>query len=83
VLDVRIALAPRLHAGLGDRILLKLDGAEFARLESAQAFSLPGVPFGTHTLQAEVIDAQGRKLIASTPVTFDFNHILVLKRREP
>lgn len=68
---------PSLRAGAGDRFQLKLDGHVLARDYGASTIQLSASDWDgaaaestAHTLQLAVIDAQGRVLIESAPVTF-------------
>jgi hypothetical protein len=64
---VQVAVSPSL--GAGATIALLLDGQPAAQAATT-AFALSGVERGTHTLAAQVVDANGATLAASQPVTF-------------
>ena len=64
---VQVAVSPGLAPG--DRIVLVLDGRP-VRQQTGTTFALSGVERGAHTLQAQVVDANGATLAASRPVTF-------------
>lgn len=63
IVAVEPALAP------GSELVLLLDDRPAAR-QRGPVFALMGVERGTHTLQAQVIDARGVTLATSAPVTF-------------
>lgn len=64
---VQVAVSPSLAPG--NRIVLVLDGRPVAQ-QVGTTFALSGVERGAHTLQAQVVDANGATLAASPPVTF-------------
>jgi hypothetical protein len=64
---VQVAVSPGLAPGAG--IVLLLDGQPVAQ-ETDATFLLSGVERGTHTLEAQVVDASGATLAASQPITF-------------
>jgi hypothetical protein len=66
-LGVQVAVSPNLAPGAG--IALLLDGQPVAQ-EADATFLLSGIERGTHTLEAQVVDANGATLAASQPVTF-------------
>jgi hypothetical protein len=53
----------------GNQVVILLDGRPVAR-GATTSFPLAGVERGTHTLQAQVVDGNGKMLVASQPVTF-------------
>ncbi len=53
----------------GNRVVILLDGRPVAS-GAATSFELDGVERGTHTLQAQVVDGNGNRLVASPQVTF-------------
>ena len=65
---VVVALDPGLQAG--HLVRLSLDGRAVPGDFDSTAIDLSGVERGTHTLRATVMDATGRALIASLPVSF-------------
>jgi hypothetical protein len=64
---VQVAVSPNL--GPGTAIALLLDGQPAAQAATT-AFALAGVERGTHTLEAQVRDANGATLATSQPVSF-------------
>jgi hypothetical protein len=68
-LAVTVAVSPPLHAGAGDRLVLLLDDKVVARGTERQ-FVLKGIDRGSHTLNAQVISADGKLLAASPQVIF-------------
>lgn len=69
--DVSLALEPALRTNKGDAIRLRLDGQVLEQRYGDVEIGLEAVARGSHTLQAEVVDAAGAVLIASAPVTFN------------
>lgn len=63
-LDVQPGLAP------GHTLRVTLDGQRVETPAGATQFTLNEVYRGEHTISASVMDAQGRELVASEPVTF-------------
>lgn len=63
-LEVRPGLAP------GHQLRVLLDGQRVETPRGATQFTINEVYRGEHTLSASVMDAQGRELLASDPVTF-------------
>jgi len=63
---VTLALTPSLLHG--DRLRVTLDGVE--RLIETSSMNLSNLPRGGHTVQAAVVNAAGKVLISSEPVTF-------------
>lgn len=70
VVDVRMTLEPSLRAG--DSIAVTLDGEPLGG-NAPLSFQLPAMERGTHTIGAEVVDANGDPVISAGPVTF---HVL-------
>lgn len=64
---VRVAVTPGLAPG--HRVVLLLDGRPIGQ-QMGGTFPLSGIERGAHTLQAQVVDSNGKTLIASHPVTF-------------
>ncbi|MGH8695707.1 MAG: hypothetical protein ACREVS_04480 [Burkholderiales bacterium] len=64
---VQVTASPTLAPG--DRVALLLDGRTVAQ-QMGTTFTLSGVERGTHTLHAQVVDANGATLATSPPVTF-------------
>ncbi len=72
--NISMALEPPLRSGNGDRVTVKLDGVAM-RGPAPMSFKYPGLDRGTHTLQAIVVDANGKQLIQTDTVTFHlFRH---------
>lgn len=64
VVSVEVALEPPLVQG--NRVALLLDGAAIGQPAATTRFALQNVDRGTHTLVAQIVDAQGR-VVASSP----------------
>ncbi|HKI63140.1 MAG TPA: hypothetical protein VKA16_00795 [Burkholderiales bacterium] len=54
----------------GAGVRLVLDGAVLPKVYRANVIKLEGIDRGSHVLQAVLADAEGKRLAASTPVTF-------------
>jgi hypothetical protein len=81
-LDVTLELRPRLQAGHGVEIVL--DGSVREDLpDDSLSFEIPEVWRGTHTIQARVVDEDGRVLIASPIVTFFVQQTSILNPNNP
>jgi len=68
-ITVNVSLEPGLNHDRGDQIALYMDGNKVSE-GSATQFNLDNIDRGTHTLKASVIDASGKAVISSTPVSF-------------
>ena len=55
-------------------VRLVLDGTALPHSYRSDVIELIGIDRGTHTLQAELLDAKGGQLAASEPVTFHMWH---------
>ena len=66
-LTVEVTLSPALQGEQGHRIQLYLDGIAVG---NPSGLSLTEIDRGAHSLQAVVVDRDGRALIASAPVPF-------------
>jgi len=74
--EVNLALKPTLlpkHA-----LRIKLDGKPQGQVKTT-SFSLKQLNRGTHTLQFEVVDEQGKTLISSEPVRFHLRKASIIK----
>lgn len=67
-LDVAAALQPALQAG--HTLQFNLDGRTVVAEAGSTRAQFPEVFRGEHALQVEVVDAQGRTLVASLPTRF-------------
>jgi hypothetical protein len=67
---VSLAVEPPLRTRDGDAVRLILDGQTLETRYSGSEIVIPGVPRGTHTLQAEVVSRAGNVLVVSQTVTF-------------
>jgi hypothetical protein len=66
---VSVTLNPGLNSGKGDQLALYMDGAQVS-IGYLPQFELKNVDRGLHTLKASVIDASGKTIISSSPVSF-------------
>lgn len=76
-IGVSTSLDPALRSN--DRVTLYLDGAVIADGHQTQ-FQLSNVDRGTHTLHAEVNDADGTALISTQPTHFTLHRFSVLHK---
>ena len=60
-------------------VTILLDGKEIGQGKS-NALSLTNVDRGTHTLRAEVKNAQGATVISASPITFTLQRASLLQR---
>lgn len=67
---VRITLAPALQVALGHKVVVSVDGERISEPEPTTVFQLSNLDRGTHTVQATVVDGDGRDLAVAKPVTF-------------
>jgi len=82
VLNVNIALEPRLEAG--HSVTLFLDGQAVSQLTGDQrSIQLSDVYRGTHELRAEIHDANGEGVFRSTAVTFTVQQTSVQNTNNP
>ena len=75
------SLQPPLQAAAGHRVRLLLDGKPVGEPGTSLSFSLTNIDRGTHTVQLEVVDRDGKRVAASEPVTFHLRRPFV--RRKP
>jgi hypothetical protein len=69
IVNVSVSLEPSLNSGSGDQLALYMDGAQVS-IGSSPQFELNNVDRGLHTLKASVVDASGKTIISSSPVSF-------------
>ncbi len=69
VVEVAFELSPALQVGADHRVAIVLDGEPVAETRNAGATIADVLP-GPHTVAAQVLDAEGRRLIGSPPVSF-------------
>lgn len=77
VLTVTLSISPKLHEG--HKVVVRYDGAVVEDWPpQATAHAINDVYRGTHTVAAEVTDANGKVMIAGQPVTFHVKQTSVL-----
>ena len=74
--NVNIALQPSLQSG--HRVLIKMNGETVAEGHGS-SFNIPQVFRGTHTLQAQVVDAVGSVIMRSDTVSFHFRQHSIIR----
>jgi hypothetical protein len=70
IVSVDIEIEPVLQTQLGHSLVILLDGIPVEAPTNEPRVTLNEVDRGTHTLTAEIRDADGHELIQSAPVTF-------------
>lgn len=73
MVNVAIALSPRLQTQFGHRLQLRFDGQIVAPAATRTAFTLTDVERGAHSLQAEIVTADGN-VLEQSPVSQFFLH---------
>ncbi len=76
VVNVSFFLAPGLHGE--DRIVVTLDGQKLKEKLSSTQFSLTDIPRGTHTLKADIVDADGEVVASTDTVSFHLRQHSIL-----
>ncbi|MCF6355268.1 MAG: DUF4124 domain-containing protein [Candidatus Polarisedimenticolaceae bacterium] len=76
VVNVSFFLAPGLHGE--DKIVVTLDGQKLKEKLSSTQFSLKDIPRGTHTLKADIVDADGETLASTGTVSFHLRQTSIL-----
>lgn len=69
VVNVAFELSPALQVGQDHRVLIVFDGEPVAETRDSTATVADVLP-GPHTASVQVLDAEGRRLIGSPPVSF-------------
>jgi len=65
-----------------DAITVMLDGRAVGQVKTT-SLTINNVDRGTHTLGAEVKDAQGSTLISASPITFTLQRTSLLQQHNP
>ncbi len=76
---IEIAVSPALRVREGHKIVLYMDGEPVAEPGTRTVFDLKNVDRGTHQLQAAIVDAAGKPLKTSDPVTFHLLRISIIR----
>jgi hypothetical protein len=76
MLNVQVDIAPPLQDG--DRIDVFLDGQRVSVNATSTQFTVPDVYRGVHTLQAVIVDSNGKDVLRSLAVTFVVQQTSVL-----
>jgi len=81
-LNVQLAIVPAL--GADHFVSFTLNGRSLTTRLRGTTFDLSGIERGEHTLQARIVDADGRQLASSDPVTFTMRkESILLPGRQP
>lgn len=79
---VELAIQPDLDIDAGHRITLILDGKQLPVAQISPLFNLDNIDRGSHTLQAQIITAQGTVLATSDQIVFHLQRISALMLRK-
>ncbi len=74
---VEIAVSPALQAALGHRLVVILNGKPVGEPSTATSFSVSNLDRDTYTLQARILDGDGRVVGESPPSVFFMKRITV------
>jgi hypothetical protein len=74
--QVSLMVEPGLQAG--HQIRFYMDGVVAENPDRSTSLTLSNVPRGSHTIKAEIVDAQGNKVAETAPVTFHLRRPSVL-----
>ncbi len=77
VVNVGLSLSPMLNAG--HVIHVYLDGTKLNKDLTTTQFSLSELNLGTHSLQAKVVDAEGKPQITSQSISFHLRKAAIAK----
>jgi hypothetical protein len=81
-LSVSVELDPGLNRAQGHELQLLMDGSPLSNA-AGSSFALANVDRGTHRLLAQVVDADGKAIITSEPITFHMLRASQIKRGRP
>lgn len=82
-LSVTLALDPALQSGAGHAVVVSLDGKALPQRYLSPSLTLTDLDRGVHTLQASVVDADGKVLITSGTLSFTLHQSSALAPRGP
>lgn len=77
-LEVNLAIEPQLDTKAGHTVTILLDGKPVLEGQTTPQARLTNVDRGTHSLQAQIIDAKGAMLASSGGITFHMKRISTL-----
>ena len=80
LVNVSFFIAPALRAG--HKIVVTLDGQKLKDPSSSTQFSLKGIPRGTHTLKADVVDKTGQTIASTNAVSFHLRQRSILNPKQ-
>lgn len=80
--DVGVRIVPRLQTEFRHKVQLLFDGQAVGEPSNSLAFSLPNVDRGAHTLQAHIVDENGKIVKRSPGATFFVHKISVNNRAQ-
>ena len=76
---VSVLIEPALNTGIGDRLILTMDGQKEADSTST-SFSFTNLDRGTHTITVDVVNKDGKSLKSSTPTSFTIKRTVARPR---
>ncbi len=79
---VSVVIEPELNTENGDRLILTMDGKKEADSTST-SFSFTNLDRGTHIVEVNVVNKDGKTLMKSAPVTFTMKRTSVLNTNRP
>ncbi len=65
----KVALAPARLAN-GHALTIAFDSRQLPITDTALEFSLAGIEYGEHTIQASIVDTDGNEIVGSQPLKF-------------
>ncbi|MEW6353714.1 MAG: DUF4124 domain-containing protein [Pseudomonadota bacterium] len=77
-LEINLAIEPQLDTKAGHTVTILLDGKPVLEGQTTPRVQLTNVDRGTHSLQAQIIDAKGAMLASSGGITFHMKRISTL-----
>jgi hypothetical protein len=81
--SIEIAVAPALQGTLGHKLLVLLNGKPLREPVAATSFTVTNLARDTYTLQARIVDADGKVLGESPPSVFYMKRISVAPAAAP
>jgi len=81
IVNISFFLAPGLRGE--DKIVVTLDGQKLKDKLGSTQFSLKGIPRGTHTLKADIVNAKGQTVTSTSTVSFHLRQHSILFPKLP
>ena len=80
--EIQLAMEPALNVEAGHKIVVLLDDKPAAEGQTAMTIVLPNIDRGTHTVEAQVIDASGALLATTNPATFHLKRVSTIPLKD-